>query len=657
MMMEMKRFNRLIFFGLVLAIALVGCSSEDTQADKPEVKSGEKLIDGTVTLSGCIEPQATSRTYAYTEDDRVIKFKWSAGDVIELSKNGTTFYKSTAAQNLNSDSTVATFEVRGLPKGDVLSNYKVYFNRNSTIKSGTPIAIIANGLNLPEHNFITSANGDCGYATISNGTFTLIHSLSYFAVKLAVPYDVSGNEATVNSITVSGSGVGGATTMTAAGVVTGNSSSVTYTVNKPIKRAAITNPYTDEGDGGPRVFYVMCAPKSNITITATINNQAYSLSQSTATQANATYDVDMFCEPLWEDARGLLSNIKYVTTLEAGYTDLTQVDAINDGVDTRGQLANCYVVPVEGHATVSGKYAIPLKKPDGTVVGQGGYMEFTVKKGIYGNAAVAYPDNMESTITGREKDWSWHIWVPGVNPATETITNAAGKKYTTLDMYIGALSKVPVNPTTNMAYQFGRKDPIPYSDVHYMSGHVNSVPLSSYGFRQYHVVIPTATTGTFGYAYKHPDVLLFHKETGNGSYDWVYNGTSDMAKSYWGFSTKQKNKLNDPSPAGYHVPFEKEIYSGFCQVQTLTNDKTQFNISGSWNYGYLFYTDATKTSTVWYASRSYIIGYNCYWTAEAFYNSNSSSVNGYCLEINDDYICTQWPNPRQYYERIKPQKQ
>jgi hypothetical protein len=650
----MKYIIRLIFFNFILAIALVGCSSEDTQADKPEVKSGEKLIDGTVTLSGCIEPQATSRTYAYTENDRVIKFKWSVGDVIELSKDGTNFYKSTAAQNLNSDSTVATFEVRGLPKGDILSNYKVYFNRNSTIKDGTPVSIIANGLNLPEHNFITSANGDCGYATISNGTFTLIHSLSYFAVKLAVPYDVSGNEATVNSINISGDGVGGATTMTAAGVVTGDSSSVIYTVNKPIKRAAITNPYINEGDGGPRVFYVMCAPQSDIIITATINNQEYSLYQSTVTRANTTYDVDMFCEPLWEDARGLLSNIKYVRTLEAGYTDLTQVDAINDGVDTRGQLANCYVVPVEGHASASGKYAIPLKKPDGTVVGLGGYIEFTVKKGIYGNALVAYPDNMESTISGREKDWSWHIWVPGVNPATETITNAAGKKYTTLNMYIGALSKVPVNPTTNMAYQFGRKDPMLFSDLNYISGHVTSISLSAY--YSTHKVIPTSTTGTFSYAYSHPDVLLFHKETSDGNYDWVYNGTSDMAKLYWGFSTKQKNKLNDPSPAGYHVPFEKEIYSGFCQVQDLTNDKTKFNVAGPWNYGYLFYTDATKTSTVWYASKSYRLGYNSYLTAEPDLDY-SNSVTSYSLEINDDYLFTRWLCPRQYYERIKPQKQ
>lgn len=148
----MKRF----FTILALAAMVSGCSKDD--AAQPATY--------TYTLKGYSDIE--TRTDFGTPDSKSIPFVWSAGDYVFVGG-----VKSSAiAEGGNS----ATFTVSGSAP---LNGKKVYFNRGyaGVAAKAANTALIHSSQST---NNTLGENGDFGYATVENGSFTLKHATSYF---------------------------------------------------------------------------------------------------------------------------------------------------------------------------------------------------------------------------------------------------------------------------------------------------------------------------------------------------------------------------------------------------------------------------------------------------------------------------------------------
>ena len=140
----MKRF----FTILALAAMVVGCSKDIEVAQQPTL----------YTLTGYSD--INTRTAFGTPNDSSIPFVWSAGDYVSVGGN-----KSNAIEEGGS---TATFTFKNEPQ----EGATVYYN----MKGLGAIAIIPTEQNA---NQSLGLNGDFGYATVSNGSFTLNHATAY----------------------------------------------------------------------------------------------------------------------------------------------------------------------------------------------------------------------------------------------------------------------------------------------------------------------------------------------------------------------------------------------------------------------------------------------------------------------------------------------
>ena len=189
-----------ILFVLALAATLAGCSKEETiPAIDKYTLTGYTMQD---TKTGFGTPGTTS-----------IPFEWSEGDKIWSGSA-----KSDAAE-INPDGS-ASFAFSAEPES------KVYYNMTGT--SATEASI-------PSEQSVSQnlgLNGDFGYATVSNGTFTLEHATAYlwFDVSTAV----SNAELQWIEIDTGGTDIAGTAEFngTSFGNITSGSSIVKLTVNQ-----------------------------------------------------------------------------------------------------------------------------------------------------------------------------------------------------------------------------------------------------------------------------------------------------------------------------------------------------------------------------------------------------------------------------------------
>ena len=155
-----------LFYLFALAAVIMGCSKEETI---PTL--------GKYTLTGYSAVQ--TKTDFGTPGDGSIPFEWSAGD--KIWSNGA----QSGAAEIDESTGKALFPFTNVPGTDV------YYNMTGS----------ANQANVPAEQTIENnlgANGDFGYAEVSNGTFTLNHATAYLW------FDVAAlpSEATLESITV-----------------------------------------------------------------------------------------------------------------------------------------------------------------------------------------------------------------------------------------------------------------------------------------------------------------------------------------------------------------------------------------------------------------------------------------------------------------------
>ena len=188
---------------MAMVAVFASCSQDET--DSPL---------NTYTLTGYTDVE--SRTAFGTPGDTKIPFQWSAGDFIY---NGTN--KSNVLSNGGSS---ATFTFKGTP-----SSSEVYYNMTASSNTSPKQANVKPTQTVGN----LGTNGDFGYGTVSNGSFTLNHATSYLW------FDVTSSlsNVTLQSIKVSADvNIAGKATWSGSsfGAVTGGINSIELTVNQAL---------------------------------------------------------------------------------------------------------------------------------------------------------------------------------------------------------------------------------------------------------------------------------------------------------------------------------------------------------------------------------------------------------------------------------------
>lgn len=195
-----------IFSILAIAALMAGCSKEDSTTD---------VAPATFTLTGYTSND--TRTAFGTPDDvnNKIPFIWSEGDKIWSDSE-----QSNAAV-INGDGS-ASFTFASEPATTI------YYNMTGTSAAQA---------NVPAEQSIANnlgQNGDFGYATVENGSFTLEHATAYLWFNTTT----SIANATLKTITINADGVNiaGKATWSGSsfGAVSEGKSEVTLTVNQPL---------------------------------------------------------------------------------------------------------------------------------------------------------------------------------------------------------------------------------------------------------------------------------------------------------------------------------------------------------------------------------------------------------------------------------------
>lgn len=192
---------------MAMALVFAGCSQEDT--DSPI---------NAYSLTGYADVE--SRTAFGTPGATSIPFQWSAGDYIYLG--------STKSNPINNGGSNATFTFGTKPSAtDVYYNISGSSAKEANVKAEQTVGNLG-------------ANGDFGYATSSNGSFTLAHATSYVWFDTTLPDGATLESITLNAGTTT---IAGTSTWDGSkfGTVSNASSSISLSViNKSVSGAALS---------------------------------------------------------------------------------------------------------------------------------------------------------------------------------------------------------------------------------------------------------------------------------------------------------------------------------------------------------------------------------------------------------------------------------
>ena len=287
----MKRF----FTILALAAMVAGCSKDD--AAQP----------ATYTLKGYSDIE--TRTDFGTPDANSIPFVWSAGDKIWVGNQESSLLET------GGDSS-ATFTVTTEPQ----EGATIYYNM-------TGLGAIANIPTTQNVNQSLGLNGDFGYATVSNGSFTLNHATAYlwFDVTRANG-ELEG--ATLESITID------AADATIAGTAQWNGSSFNAPRNgQSIITLTVGKELLTENEG-VMAAVVLPTTLNELTLTYefTVDGETKYYEQviekSRTLESGHTYKIevaDLKASDLWKEMR--------ILTFEGDYWDSIRAHAQRSGAE------------------------------------------------------------------------------------------------------------------------------------------------------------------------------------------------------------------------------------------------------------------------------------------------------------------------------------
>lgn len=229
--------------------------------------------------------------------------------------------------------------------------------------------------------------------------------------------------------------------------------------------------------------------------------------------------------------------------------------------------------------------------------------------GNKGNAVIAACDENDNIL------WSWHIWCTD-QPKNHKYVNELGTFYV-LDRNIGALradggtTEQERQESIGTLYFWGRKDPF-NGENHDRSGKAR-------------LSIEETISNP----------LIIHS-TGS----WADQSSWMQEHNDYMWSDEYKT-INDPCPIGYKVA-SNIIWSGLTTTSQRSEDVSEFNVSGTFNKGWNFYTDETRSTTAWYPA-PYIYDWNGYYRDISEYGAWASnyrdfSCNQYALQFSSNVI-------------------
>ena len=220
-----------------------------------------------------------------------------------------------------------------------------------------------------------------------------------------------------------------------------------------------------------------------------------------------------------------------------------------------------------------------------------------------GNAVIAAKDINGNII------WSWHIWCTD-KPQIQKYTNSAGTFYV-LDRNLGATradrgTGDEWKESMGTLYFWGRKDPF-------------GVNIGS----------SAGETLTIEQTIENPQIR--HHTSG-----WAHGNTSWMAQHIQKAWNSEQKTIYDPCPLGYIVA-SSQIWKGFTTTGKLVKDMSELNANGTYDNGWNFYIDESRTLSAWYPlSHAYEYmsgnyceineGQNSVWSSDNLYNTDRNAL-------------------------------
>lgn len=319
---------------------------------------------------------------------------------------------------------------------------------------------------------------------------------------------------------------------------------------------------------------------------------------------------------------GYVDNQSFAPTMAAGGSEENFLSPFVSHLDTpiaspyienNGNVASCSVVWQDEAEVIKSLQYVPGSPC--------GYLQFEISQAdiCQNNAIIAVKDGNNKTM------WSWHIWTtndPALLSGAVPVNNYAGNSYNFFplnnlgwidptdypemddvrivmeqqesgkEIEIVVRRAAVFGVSSGCYYQFGRKDPMcrvdsPGRGLFTRNGR-GSVPANN-------------GRATIGEAISNPGTLFLE-----GTDATAINYHSWCPSLYYNLWTgklcslgvrEQDNSMiktiYDPSPVGYKVP-ASNAYTGFSTTGTNTTTSSQFNISGSFDKGWKFYTRPNK---------------------------------------------------------------
>lgn len=307
------------------------------------------------------------------------------------------------------------------------------------------------------------------------------------------------------------------------------------------------------------------------------------------------------------------------------------------------------------------------------------------------------PENVNRNL------WSWHLWFAPKNALDKiTVTNKQGNKYDFTNEALGwkptawkgtpystprtvkvkveqtlgnngdkqsAVITITQKPATTTRtgyttlYQWGRKDAFPGTTATLA---VNTINWNA-GSEMYMQTILQNPQNYYTAGYK-GNVL--DAGTGFAKYYtfynlWSMNNTSAYAENQANSQTVVKT-IYDPSPVGFSVP-ANDAFTGFTTTGVISNNSNQINADATseaetykTNFGHNFWTNSSKTETIFFPAAGYREARNGntltkhgvageYWTA-----TPNDNHNGNVLGFEYNVVHPLYRNIRAYGFSVRP---
>lgn len=320
-------------------------------------------------------------------------------------------------------------------------------------------------------------------------------------------------------------------------------------------------------------------------------------------------------------------------------------------------------------------------------------LEFTVGDNLQqGNAILAVKDGSGVIM------WSWHIWVTYNDTYIYTNTDEITAfdnihKYKFMPVPIGwcdeTFTENNINITVSQTkgsssstktitqegenivkgncpyYQWGRKDP--FCPMFVLTKQDKTLYDINGNTLSFQTMAVTTTAG----AIQNPDKFILG-EASSEVYKFDWNNSLTQQYDLWNASNGTTTSLNynevtksvyDPSPIGFKMP-TVNAWTGFTDTGDATTNTSEYNVSGSFNYGYSFHTKPNRQGTLsfwsangnrfWGTGQTNAVGTaGCYWSAgphpttntEEYYR-RASSVLFTVDNVNPTYldaVAAGWP--------------